>query len=170
MTAFRTRETSTVAIDDRRMLAYLALTHADAGSVPWAPDAVAAAETITTRLGDGPIRLRIGVHTPRGCPSRFGDHDIAKHRFACDDVSVMKQASISSGGQVSIPAEIRRRWGTSRLSMEDRGDALVLRPIPADPVAAAIGSLAGPGISSDAARSRIREEERVSTERRSPQR
>ena len=82
----------------------------------------------------------------------------------------MKQASISSGGQVSIPAEIRRRWGTSRLSMEDRGDALVLRPIPPDPVGAAVGSLAGPGPSSDAARSRTREEERVIGERRSPPR
>ena len=82
----------------------------------------------------------------------------------------MKQASISSGGQISIPAEIRRRWGTSRLSMEDRGDALVLRPIPPDPIGAAIGSLAGPGPSSEAARSSTREEERVAGERRSPPR
>ena len=54
--------------------------------------------------------------------------------------------------------------------MEDRGDALVLRPIPSDPVGAAIGSLAGPGPSSDAARLRAREEERVAAERRSPPR
>jgi AbrB family looped-hinge helix DNA binding protein len=78
----------------------------------------------------------------------------------------MRQATISSGGQVSIPADIRRRWGTTRLSVEDRGDALVLRPIPPDPIAAAVGSLAGPGPSSDASRARVREEERTASDRR----
>jgi AbrB family looped-hinge helix DNA binding protein len=72
----------------------------------------------------------------------------------------MRQATISRGGQVSIPAEIRRRWGTSRLALEDRGDELVLRPIPADPIGAAMGSLAGPGPSTDAMRLALREEER----------
>ncbi len=75
----------------------------------------------------------------------------------------MKQATISKGGQVSIPAEIRRRWKTDRLLVEDRGDALVLRPIPADPIRAAIGSLAGPGPRSDEARDILREEEAAAT-------
>jgi bifunctional DNA-binding transcriptional regulator/antitoxin component of YhaV-PrlF toxin-antitoxin module len=71
----------------------------------------------------------------------------------------MKQAMISRGGQVSIPAEVRRRWQTSRLSLEDRGTELIFRPIPADPIGAAIGSLAGPGVSTDEARATLRAEE-----------
>jgi AbrB family looped-hinge helix DNA binding protein len=71
----------------------------------------------------------------------------------------MRQATISRGGQVSIPAEVRRRWQTSRLSLEDRGDELVLRPIPADPIGAAMGSLAGPGPTTDALRAVVRAEE-----------
>jgi AbrB family looped-hinge helix DNA binding protein len=66
---------------------------------------------------------------------------------------------ISRGGQISIPAEVRRRWQTSRLVLEDRGDEIVLRPIPADPIGAAIGSLAGPGLSTDQARARLRAED-----------
>lgn len=71
----------------------------------------------------------------------------------------MRQALISSGGQISIPAEIRRRWGTDRLLLDDRGDAVVLRPLPIDPIAAAIGSLAGPGPTTDEIRADLREEE-----------
>ena len=78
----------------------------------------------------------------------------------------MKLASISRGGQISVPAEVRRRWGTSRVSIEDRGDALLVRPIPEDPITAAIGSLASPGLTSEAARATIREEERLADERR----
>ena len=71
----------------------------------------------------------------------------------------MRQTTISRGGQISIPAEVRRRWGTSRLSVEDTGEALILRPIPADPIRAAIGSLAGPGPTSGIARGLTRIEE-----------
>jgi bifunctional DNA-binding transcriptional regulator/antitoxin component of YhaV-PrlF toxin-antitoxin module len=71
----------------------------------------------------------------------------------------MKQAMISRGGQISIPAEVRHRWQTSRLSLEDRGTELILRPIPSDPIGAAIGSLAGPGPSTDEARASLRAEE-----------
>ena len=75
----------------------------------------------------------------------------------------MKHATISKGGQVSIPAEIRHRWRTNRLFIDDRGSELVLRPIPDDPIAAVRGSLAvrpGPsGMTSDVARALAREEE-----------
>lgn len=56
---------------------------------------------------------------------------------------VMAIIKISKGGQVSVPATIRKRWGTSRLTLEDRGDELVLRPAPDDPIAAFRGSLKG---------------------------
>jgi bifunctional DNA-binding transcriptional regulator/antitoxin component of YhaV-PrlF toxin-antitoxin module len=73
----------------------------------------------------------------------------------------MKQASISKGGQVSIPAEVRHRWGTNRLLIDDRGDELVFRPLPMDPIGAARGALRGDGagLASSEARRLTREEE-----------
>jgi bifunctional DNA-binding transcriptional regulator/antitoxin component of YhaV-PrlF toxin-antitoxin module len=79
--------------------------------------------------------------------------------ISCDIINLMKMTTISSGGQVSIPAEVRRRWQTRTLSVEDRGDALVLRPVPADPIGAALGSLAGPGPSSEEMWAETRSEE-----------
>lgn len=78
----------------------------------------------------------------------------------------MRQAVISQGGQVSIPADVRRRWRTSRVIVEDRGDSLVLRPLPDDPIEAAMGSLAGPGPTSDEMRRMYREEEAEAEERK----
>lgn len=49
---------------------------------------------------------------------------------------------ISRGGQVSIPAPIRHRWGTSVVTLEDQGDRIVLEPAPDDPISAAEGALA----------------------------
>jgi bifunctional DNA-binding transcriptional regulator/antitoxin component of YhaV-PrlF toxin-antitoxin module len=74
----------------------------------------------------------------------------------------MKQTTISKGGQVSIPAEVRHRWGTNRLLIDDRGDELVFRPLPMDPIRAARGALRGHGgaePSSDDVRRQTREEE-----------
>jgi bifunctional DNA-binding transcriptional regulator/antitoxin component of YhaV-PrlF toxin-antitoxin module len=56
----------------------------------------------------------------------------------------MKSAKISAGGQISIPSAIRRRWATSRLTLEDLGDRIVLTPAPDDPIAAARGALVAP--------------------------
>jgi AbrB family looped-hinge helix DNA binding protein len=55
----------------------------------------------------------------------------------------MKTAKITAGGQISIPAEVRRRWGTTRVAIEDRGDALLVRPLPEDILSALHGSLEG---------------------------
>ncbi|MBX3030338.1 MAG: AbrB/MazE/SpoVT family DNA-binding domain-containing protein [Chloroflexi bacterium] len=67
---------------------------------------------------------------------------------------------------MSIPADIRRRWGTTRVIVEDRGDSLVVRPLPDDPIEAAMGSLAGPGPTSDEMRRQYREEEIEAEERK----
>ena len=56
------------------------------------------------------------------------------------------------------------------MSVEDRGDSLVLRPIPDDPIGAAMGSLAGQGPSTDVLRAMLREEEALAEERRYPRR
>jgi bifunctional DNA-binding transcriptional regulator/antitoxin component of YhaV-PrlF toxin-antitoxin module len=70
----------------------------------------------------------------------------------------MRITMISKGGQISVPAEIRHRWGTRRVVVEDQGNALLIRPIPADPIGAAIGSLAGRRPTSDELRSILRDE------------
>jgi len=79
---------------------------------------------------------------------------------------VMKPTTISKGGQISIPAAVRRRWRTRQLIVEDQGDALVLRPIPADPIGAAVGALAGPGPDGTEIRALVREEEANADDRR----
>jgi AbrB family looped-hinge helix DNA binding protein len=56
---------------------------------------------------------------------------------------IMKRTKVTRGGQISIPSTIRRRWGTSTLTLEDLGDRIVLSPAPDDPIAAARGALAG---------------------------
>jgi bifunctional DNA-binding transcriptional regulator/antitoxin component of YhaV-PrlF toxin-antitoxin module len=53
-----------------------------------------------------------------------------------------KRLVISSGGQISVPAAVRKRWGTRTVLAEDRGDELVLRPAPDDPIAAVRGIFA----------------------------
>lgn len=68
----------------------------------------------------------------------------------------MSSTRISKGGQISVPAEIRRRWGVARLLLDDHGDHIVLSPLPDDPIAAAEGALPLRGEDLDALRSRSR--------------
>ena len=81
----------------------------------------------------------------------------------------MRTTTISKGGQVSIPADVRHRWGTRDVVIEDQGSTLLIRPIPADPIGAAVGSLAGRGPNSDELRSIVRDEETaIDAGRRTP--
>jgi bifunctional DNA-binding transcriptional regulator/antitoxin component of YhaV-PrlF toxin-antitoxin module len=57
-------------------------------------------------------------------------------------MAMIKRLVISNGGQISVPAAIRKRWGTRTVLAEDRGDELVLRPAPDDPIAAVRGIFA----------------------------
>lgn len=50
---------------------------------------------------------------------------------------------VSKGGQVSLPAEIRRRWATDSLVIEDLGDRVVL---PTHPVRPRRGGPRGPAV------------------------
>jgi bifunctional DNA-binding transcriptional regulator/antitoxin component of YhaV-PrlF toxin-antitoxin module len=50
-------------------------------------------------------------------------------------------AKVTTSGQVSLPAPVRKRWGTAQVLIEDEGDWVVVRPLPDDPIAAACGSL-----------------------------
>jgi len=74
---------------------------------------------------------------------------------------------ITTSGQVSIPATVRRRWRTSRVEVEDHGDHVVVRPVPDDPVEAAFGIFKDRGINTTELRRRAREDERRAEERRS---
>lgn len=83
-------------------------------------------------------------------------------------MNMKKRMKISKGGQVSIPAPIRKRWGTTTLTLEDRGDEIVFRPTADDPIDAAAGAFAdearGPGL--DTIRREEREAELEAEERK----
>lgn len=80
---------------------------------------------------------------------------------------VMKRLRISAGGQVSVPADVRKRWKTRVVVADDRGDHLVLRPTPEDPIEALRGAFENnSGHNADEWRQIAREEERRTEERK----
>ena len=82
----------------------------------------------------------------------------------CDWVPTLK---ITSSGQVSIPADIRRRWNVTRLRMVDHGDHVTFEPIPDNPWEAAIGAFPNiSGVTVDQMRALERQEELEREERR----
>lgn len=66
---------------------------------------------------------------------------------------------VTASGQISLPAEVCRRWGVNRVQALDEGDRVVLMPVPDDPVGAAIGSLPSAKSTTDDLRWRARGEE-----------
>jgi len=78
----------------------------------------------------------------------------------------MKRYRITSSGQVSIPVEVRRRWGTSVVTYDDLGDRLVVRPVPEDPIAAARGILRGRILPTEKLRELARRDEEHALRRR----
>jgi len=78
----------------------------------------------------------------------------------------MRAHKITTGGQISLPASIRRRWGTSTVVIEDLGDSVVVRPLPDDPIEAASGALKGRIGSTKDLRARARADEEAALRRR----
>ncbi|MGH2468387.1 MAG: hypothetical protein ACRDGL_11775 [Candidatus Limnocylindrales bacterium] len=79
----------------------------------------------------------------------------------------MKTIPVTRGGQVSPGADVLQRWDRPRrLVAEDHGTYLVLRPLPADPIGSAMGSLAGGGPNTDKVRAQLRREEVEAESRR----
>lgn len=73
---------------------------------------------------------------------------------------------ISRGGQVTVPAPVRRRWETERVAVEDHGEYLVLRPV-GDPVDAFLGFADGhAATASEKLRAQSRAEEKAGEARR----
>jgi AbrB family looped-hinge helix DNA binding protein len=78
----------------------------------------------------------------------------------------MMTVKVTTSGQVSLPAPIRKRWGTTHVVIEDEGDHVVVRPLPDEPIAAACGSLKRHGVSSKTIRARERNAEDALQRRR----
>jgi bifunctional DNA-binding transcriptional regulator/antitoxin component of YhaV-PrlF toxin-antitoxin module len=78
--------------------------------------------------------------------------------------TMAQQSKLTTGGQITVPAHVRKRWQTERVTVEDRGDHLVVRPLSEDRAAriAALRGIWKTGKSKDlvAAFERQREEDR----------
>lgn len=81
-------------------------------------------------------------------------------------MSVSYVMKVSSNGQVSIPAEARARWAADKVVVVDLGDRVVVRPLPAEPVAELRGKYVGRGPSTDRARRQARAEEAAAAKRK----
>jgi len=64
---------------------------------------------------------------------------------------------ITDAGQVSIPAEVRDRWGARAVLIEDEGEQIVLRPVSENPIEAIRGLLKGKGRSDISAAEAVRQ-------------
>ncbi len=51
-----------------------------------------------------------------------------------------QRMKITRGGQISVPAEIRRRWGTDQVVLADEGDRIVVEPVSSDAIDRAAGA------------------------------
>jgi len=77
------------------------------------------------------------------------------------------RAKVPGNGQVSLPAELRRRWESDAVLVIDCGDYAIMRPLPDDPITALRGARSGAGPSTEQARAEqraddaAREHERV---------
>lgn len=78
----------------------------------------------------------------------------------------MKLRKITNGGQISLPADVRHRWGTQHVGVEDLGDHLVVTPMPDDPIAAARGALKGLLAPTEQLRANARRDEAAAEARR----
>lgn len=56
--------------------------------------------------------------------------------------TMAQQSKLTTGGQITVPAHVRKRWNTERVTVEDRGDHLIVRPM-AEDRAARIAALRG---------------------------
>lgn len=75
------------------------------------------------------------------------------------------EAKVTKNGQISLPAPIRARWQAGAVLVIDKGDHVIVRPVPDDPIAALRGKFAGPGPTSDEMRAEEREADAEREER-----
>lgn len=84
-------------------------------------------------------------------------------------MTMARRMKISKGGQLSVPAAVRSRWRTNTVVVDDRGDHLVVRPAPDDPVEATFAIFAAEFAGAPPAERLVRElrEQDVAAGRRS---
>lgn len=82
------------------------------------------------------------------------------------DMAHVVIAKVTTSGQLSLPAPVRRRWGTRRVTLSDEGDRVVVRPMPDQPIKAACGSLAAGGGRSEIVRAAERRKAEAAERRR----
>lgn len=73
---------------------------------------------------------------------------------------------ITAGGQISVPAAVRRRWATRRVKVTDEGDRLIIEPEPENRFTALRGRFSGLSLTGDELAERSREDEEFAEERR----
>ena len=73
---------------------------------------------------------------------------------------------MTRNGQISLPAELRRRWQSGAVLVIDRGSYAIVRPVPDDVVTALRGAHAGPGPTSEQAREADRARDQEAAARR----
>jgi AbrB family looped-hinge helix DNA binding protein len=76
---------------------------------------------------------------------------------------------ITKAGQISIPAEVRERWGASNVLILDEGERIIMRPVPENPIEAIRGILEGKGrseIDATEAVRQARDEDNAAMERK----
>ena len=81
----------------------------------------------------------------------------------------MWRHKVTRAGQVSIPAEVRERWGSSTVLIVDEGVPLLVRPAPDNPLEGLLGLLEGKTgrqIDTSEARRLWREEDNAAMERK----
>ena len=69
---------------------------------------------------------------------------------------------VTQGGQISIPADVRRRWNTDRVVVIDTPDGLIVRPFDPDAADRIMGKYARRGgMTSDEMRRIARDEDEM---------
>jgi AbrB family looped-hinge helix DNA binding protein len=76
------------------------------------------------------------------------------------------RVKVSRNGQISVPAAVRHRWGTTTVLVIDRGDYAIVRPVPDDPIESLRGAYAAAGPTAEDARNADRGAEVAAEERR----
>lgn len=80
-----------------------------------------------------------------------------------DQIHHMK---LTDGGQISVPAAVRRRWGTQRVKITDAGDHLVVEPEPTNRFAALRGRIGPLDVDGDTLLRRMRDDEQHAEDRK----
>lgn len=96
------------------------------------------------------------------------DETVSPYEMYSHMVNVIS-VKVTASGQISLPAQLRRRWQVDEVLVIDKGDYALVRPAPQDAVSELRGSLPPSGLSTDDARAQERalearlEEERWSS-------